>query len=75
MKKISWAKLIDSGKWLEDTSWHWDSFTNGEQLFIKCVLRGLSIKEICAEIGICRTTVINAIKKITKKMEIADGGD
>ena len=74
MKKGKWVELINSGRWAQRVSRNWDLFHEGERVFLTYILPGpdsLSLKEACAEIGICRATAINAIKRITKKMEDA----
>ena len=74
MKKGKWVELIDSDRWVQRVSRNWELFTEGEQTFLARIVLasdGPSLEEICAEIGICRATAINAIKRITKKMEDA----
>ncbi len=71
MKRTEWSKLMYTDQWMDRAIYNWSLFTSGEQDLLRLIVRKKPKKEICDEIGICNATIINAIKKMTKKMEDA----
>ena len=66
MEKTIWTKLMYEPKWIFEA--RQVDLTEGEAYFIKLIERGLTKREICAEIGICDSTIVRAVKAINAKV-------